>query len=246
MTGRLAGKRALVTAAGAGIGRAIAIAFASEGARVIATNRTGARLDGLSDEGVAEVHELDVTDAAAVRALSEQVGAMDILINCAGVVQPNTVLSCSDEDLTAALEINLMGTIKAIQAFMPKMIEAGGGTIVNIGSIISSLKGAPDRFAYGTTKGAINGLTKSISVDFAPQGIRINTSCPGTIETESMNARISSAPDPDEARAMFSARHPVGRLGKPEEIAALAVHLASDESGFTTGQTIVVDGGWTA
>ena len=129
---------------------------------------------------------------------------------------------------------------------MPAMIEAGGGTIVNIGSIISSLKGAPERFAYGTTKGAINGLTHSVSVDFASQGIRINTICPGTIETESMNARINSAEDPEAARAMFSARHPVGRIGKPEEIAALAVHLASEESGFITGQTIAVDGGWTA
>ncbi|NNE22266.1 MAG: SDR family oxidoreductase [Rhizobiales bacterium] len=246
MTGRLAHKRALVTAAGAGIGRAIAIAFAREGAQVIATNRSGSKLDGLADEGVAAMHELDVTDMTATRALSEQIGTLDVLINCAGVVQPNTVLSCSDDDLNTAIEINLIGTIRTIQAFMPQMIANGGGTIVNIGSIISSLKGAPDRFAYGTTKGAINGLTKSISVDFAAQGIRINTICPGTIETESMNARISGAQDPDAARAMFSARHPVGRLGKPQEIAALAIHLAGDESGFTTGQTIVVDGGWTA
>lgn len=246
MTGRLSGKRALVTAAGAGIGRAIAIAFAREGAQVIATNRSGASLDGLTDEGVTETCELDVTNATATRALAEQIGVVDILINCAGIVQPNSVLSCSDDDLNKAIEINLLGTIKTIQAFMPQMIANGGGTIVNIGSIISSLKGAPDRFAYGTTKGAINGLTKSISVDFAAQGIRINTICPGTIETESMKTRISGAPDPDAARAMFSARHPVGRLGKPQEIAALAIHLASDESGFTTGQTIVVDGGWTA
>lgn len=245
MAGRLENKKAFVTAAGTGIGRAIAIAFAKEGAYVVATNRTFDRLDGLIQQGVCEVHALDVRDAKATTALATRIGAIDILVNCAGVVQPNTILSCTDSDLTDALDINLTGMIRSIRAFLPDMISSGGGTIVNIGSIISSLKGAPDRFSYGTTKGAVNGLTKSVSNDFASQGIRINTICPGTIETESMNERISNAPDPVAARAMYSARHPVGRLGKPEEIASLAIHLASDESGFTTGQTIVTDGGWT-
>lgn len=246
MAGRLAGKKAFVTAAGTGIGCAIAVAFAAEGAEVIATNRTGSRLAGLDAAGVQDCRELDVTDAAAVRAVAADIGAVDILINCAGIVQPNTVLTCTDDALATAIDINLKGTINAIQAFLPAMLEAGGGAIVNIGSIISSLKGAPERFAYGTTKGAINGLTKSIANDFSAKGIRINTICPGTTETESMADRIECAPDPEEARAMFSARHPVGRIGKPEEIAALAVHLASDESGFLTGQNITVDGGWTA
>lgn len=243
---RLAGKRALVTAAGAGIGRAIAIAFAKEGATVIATNRSVERLDGLREQGVAEVHALDVTNAAATQVLAESIGTVDILVNCAGVVQPNTVLSCDEDTLATAIEINLLGMVRTIQTFMPGMIAQGGGAIVNIGSIISSHKGAPERFAYGTTKGAVNGLTKSISNDFAGQGIRINTICPGTIETESMNDRIASASDPEQARAMFSARHPVGYLGRPEDVAALAVHLASDESRFMTGETVIVDGGWTA
>lgn len=246
MVDRLVNKRVLVTAAGAGIGRAIAIAFANEGAFVIATNRSTKKLDDLADHGVAEVHKLDVTDEEACKALAEKTGKIDILVNCAGIVQSNTVLNCSGDDLATALDVNLNGTIRPIQAFIPMMLAAGGGAIINIGSIISSLKGAPERFAYGVTKGAINGLTKSIANDFSSQGLRINTICPGTIETESMNERISSAPDPVAARAMFSARHPVGRLGRPEEIAALAIHLASDESGFLTGQTIAVDGGWTA
>ncbi len=246
MADRLAGKVALVTAAGTGIGRAIAIAFAQEGAHVVATNRSGDKLNDLPGFGVAEVHELDVTDGTAVKTLANKTGKLDILVNCAGIVQPNTVLTCRDEDLANAMEVNVYGTIRTIQAFMPIMLKGGGGAIVNIGSIISSLKGAPDRFAYGTTKGAINGLTKSISNDFANQGIRINTICPGTVETESMNERITSSPDPHKARAMYAARHPVGRLGRPEDIAALAVHLASDEAGFMTGENITVDGGWTA
>lgn len=246
MVDRLANKRVFITAAGAGIGRAIAIAFANEGAHVIATNRSTKKLDDLADYGVAEVHKLDVTNGEACSALAEKTDKIDILVNCAGIVQSNTVLTCSGDDLAAALDVNLNGTIRPIQAFLPMMLAAGGGAIVNIGSIISSLKGAPERFAYGVTKAAINGLTKSISNDFSNQGLRINTICPGTIETESMNERISSAPDPVAARAMFSARHPVGRLGRPDEIAALAVYLASDEAGFLTGQTIAVDGGWTA
>ncbi|MEM7425753.1 MAG: SDR family oxidoreductase [Pseudomonadota bacterium] len=246
MAGRLTDKKAFVTAAGAGIGRAIAIAFAAEGAHVIATNRTVSRLEGLQSCGVAEVRELDVTDAESMWAAAEEAGPVSILVNCAGVVQSNTVLSCSEADLEVAIDVNLKGTINAIRAFLPQMLEIGGGTIVNIGSIISSLKGAPDRFAYGTTKGAINGLTRSIANDFSAKGIRINTICPGTTETESMTERIAAAPDPEAARTMFSARHPVGRIGKPEEIAALAVHLAGDESSFLTGQTLTVDGGWTA
>lgn len=245
VTNRLDNKQALVTAAGAGIGRAIAIAFANEGARVVATSRSIEKLRDLTDHGVAEIYSLDVTDADATRSIAEKIGPVDILVNCAGVVEPNSILTCSDDALASAMDINVMGTIRSIQTFLPGMIEAGGGNIVNIGSIISSLKGAPDRFAYGTTKGAINGLTKSVSNDFAAQGIRINTICPGTIETESMNERIETAPDPVAARAMYAARHPVGRLGQPGEIAALAIYLASDESGFTTGQNIVVDGGWT-
>lgn len=246
MSNILTGKTAFVTAAGDGIGRAIAIAFAQNGANVIATSRTGNKLHDLSGVGILNVHELDVTDFDAVNRAAADQQKVDILVNCAGIVQNNTVILCSRDDLSNAIDINLMGTFNTIQAFLPGMIRNGGGSVINIGSIISSLKGARDRFAYGTTKGAIIGLTKSISNDFAAEGIRCNVICPGTIETTSLTERINSATDPEQMRAEFSSRHPVGRLGRPEDVAAMAVHLASDFSGFLTGQTMVIDGGWTA
>lgn len=246
MTKILAGKTAFVTAAGDGIGRAIAIALAQNGARVIATSRTAAKMKDLTEHGIIDIQSLDVTDFKAVKQTADKFPAVDILVNCVGIVQTNTVLSCTPEEMNETLNVNLTGTINAIRTFLPGMLEKGGGSIINVGSIISSLKGAPNRFAYGTSKGAINGLTKSISNDFAPQGIRCNAICPGTIETASMTARINSADDPEQMRDSLNSRHPVGRLGRPEDVAAMAVHLASDASGFLTGQAIVIDGGWTA
>lgn len=246
MSDILDGKIAFVTAAGDGIGRAIAIAFAQNGANVIATSRTAAKMADLAEHGVSEIHSLDVTDFDAVSRAAEHLSGVDILVNCVGIVQTNTILSCEPEAMNETINVNLTGTINAIRAFLPGMLERGGGSIINIGSIISSLKGAPNRFAYGTSKGAINGLTKSVSNDFASQGIRCNAICPGTIETASMTDRINSADDPRQMRETLQERHPVGRLGRPEDVAAMAVHLASDASSFLTGQEIVIDGGWTA
>jgi len=243
---RLQDVRVLVTAAGDGIGREITVACAAEGASVIATNRSAEKLEGLREHDIAECLPLDVTDPVAVEKLANSVGPVNALINCAGGVRSDTAARCTPEDLQQVFDINVFGTYRVINALLPGMITNGGGSIVNIASIISSLKGAPERFSYGTSKGAMIGMTKSVAVDFASQGIRCNAICPGTIETPSLKARIAAADDPDAARATFAARHPVGRTGRPEEVAALAVHLASSESGFTTGQNFVLDGGWTA
>ncbi len=238
---RLAGKTALITGAGQGIGRTAAELFAAEGATVLAADRNAAALGGL--DGCLPVI-LDVTDAAAIAALRERVGAVDILFNCAGVVVGGTVIDCSDRDWALSLDINVTAMFRLIRAFLPAMLERGGGSIINMASVVGAPKGAPNRCAYGMSKAAVVGLTKSVAADYVTQGIRCNAICPGTIETPSLHDRLRETGDFEAALAAFRARQPMGRLGQPEEIAALALYLASDESAFMTGQSILVDGGW--
>ena len=242
--GRLAGKTAFLTAAGQGIGRATALAFLAEGARVIATDRDA---DKLVDVG--EAHVLDVTDAGAIAALAAQVGPVDVLFNCAGFVHQGTILTATDAEWDMAMALNVRSMVSTIRAFLPGMLAAGSGSIINMASAVGSLKGAPNRFVYATTKAAVVGLTKSVAADFVTQGIRVNCLCPGTVQTPSLDDRIAAnaaqAGSVEAARAAFIARQAMGRLAKVEEIAALAVYLASDESQFMTGQALVIDGGWT-
>lgn len=249
---RLAGKRALVTAAGQGIGRAVAQAFAREGAQVLATDIDVDALADLAGDRL-RTRVLDVTDARSVRAIAtdyeQPAAAFNVLFNCAGIVHAGTVLDCTNDELDAAWRINVGGMFNVCRALLPAMITAGGGSIINISSIASSLKAVPNRFAYSTTKAAVIGLTKSVAMDFIGQGVRCNAICPGTVETPSLLERIATQAraqhvDVAEVHAQFVARQPMGRLGAPEEIAALAVYLASDESAFTTGTVHVIDGGW--
>lgn len=247
MSGRLAGKTAIVTAAGQGIGLATARAFHAEGARVVATDIDPTKLEGAGLVGARwEARKLDVTDASAIVALATDHPAPDVLFNCAGVVHDGTILTCDEEIWAQALSLNVTSMYRLIRATLPGMAARGGGSIVNVASVASSIIGAPNRFAYGATKAAVIGLTKSVARDFVAHGVRCNAICPGTVETPSLDGRIAAAADPEAARAAFLARQPTGRLGRPEEIAALVVHLASDESAFTTGAAYVVDGGWTA
>jgi 2-keto-3-deoxy-L-fuconate dehydrogenase len=239
---RLSGKTALVTAAAAGIGRATALAFAREGARVIATDISAENLKTLS--GV-ETHVLDVTDPAAVAALCNRIPRVDVLLNAVGFVHNGTILACSDADWSKSVEINLTSMFRVIRAWLPGMIAGGGGSIINISSVASSVRGVPSRFAYSTTKAGIIGLTKSVATDFVAQRIRCNAICPGTVDTPSLGQRLRDTGDEAAARAAFVARQPMGRLGTAEEVAALGVYLASDESAFTTGAIHVIDGGWT-
>lgn len=239
--GRLKGKRAVVTAAAQGIGRATAERFLAEGAEVIAAdiNEAGlAQLRGVTTE------RLDVTDPNAITAFAERSGAIDILFNCAGFVHHGTVLDCEEADWDFSFELNVRSMYRTIRAFLPRMLQAGGGAIVNMSSVVSSVKGAPNRFVYGTTKAAVIGLTKSVAADFVAQGIRCNAICPGTVQTPSLDERIAALGDVEVARKAFVTRQPMGRLGKPEEIAALAAYLASDEAAFTTGAIHIIDGGW--
>ena len=248
MTGRLAGKKALVTAAAQGIGRAAALAFAAEGASVVATDINLAKLEELKPAGAGkiETRRLDVTDAAAIGALAQTLGAIDVLFNCAGFVHHGTILDCAETDWDATLDVNLRSMYRMIRAFLPAMLQRRqGASIVNMASAVSSVKGAPNRFVYGTSKAAVIGLTKAVAIDFIKEGIRCNAICPGTIETPSLAERIAAQGGGPEVRQAFVARQPVGRLGTPEEIAALAVYLASDESRFTTGAIHIIDGGWT-
>jgi len=248
MAGRLAGRRALVTAAAQGIGRATALAFAAEGAEVIATDRDGAKLAELRAPGLA-TRTLDMLDRAAIAAVPEWAGPLDIVFNCAGFVHQNTVLSATEEEWDFAFDLNVRSMWRLIQAVLPGMIERRRGSIVNMSSACSSVKGAPNRFVYGTTKAAVIGLTKSVATDYVKHGIRCNAICPGTVDTPSLQERIAAnaaaAGGVAAARESFVARQAMGRLATPEEIAALAVYLASDESAFMTGQAIVIDGGWT-
>jgi 2-keto-3-deoxy-L-fuconate dehydrogenase len=244
MAGRLAGKICLVTAAAQGIGRATAERFAGEGARVVATDINEAALASLI--GV-EAQRLDVTDAAAVAALFGAFPAFDVVFNCAGYVHQGSILDCDDEAWRLSWDLNVTAMFRVCKAALPGMLRRGRGSIINMASVASSIKGVPNRFAYGATKAAVIGLTRSIAADFVGQGVRCNAICPGTVETPSLGERMAALPgDPDEVRRSFVARQPMGRLGQPGEIADLALYLASDESAFTTGAIHVIDGGWTA
>lgn len=250
MAGRLAGKRALVTAAAQGIGRATAQAFAAEGASVLATDVAADKLAPLSDALIA-TRRLDVTDDDAIAALAAELGPLDVLFNSAGFVHHGTILDADPIEWDASFALNVRSMFMMIRAFLPKMLERGtGASIINMASTVSSIKGAPNRCVYGATKAAVIGLTKAVAVDFIGQGIRCNAICPGTIETPSLEDRIAAqgvrlVGGSEAARRAFVERQPLGRLGAPEEVAALAVYLASDEAAFTTGAIHVIDGGFT-
>jgi 2-keto-3-deoxy-L-fuconate dehydrogenase len=246
MTGRLNGKTALVTAAGQGIGRAIAEAFVREGAKVWATDLEVAKLDGLAG---AERRKLDVLSNASVDELAAEMGSIDILVNAAGFVHHGSILECSDRDWDFSFDLNVKSMHRTTRAVLPGMLERGRGSIVNIASGASSVRGIPNRYVYGATKAAVIGLTKALAADFIRRGIRANAICPGTIQSPSLDERIaaqaaSSGQSIETVRQAFVDRQPMGRLGTPEEIAALAVYLASDESSYTTGQVHLADGGF--
>ena len=243
MPDRLKGKRAFVTAGAVGIGRACAIAFAREGATVIATDIDEKNLAVLSKDGVSEVARLDVRDSAAVEAMAKRIGNVDILLNAAGFVHHGTVLDCSDADWDFSFDINVKSMHRTLRAFLPGMLDAGKGSIINIASAAGVFKAAPNRYVYGATKAAVAGLTRAVAADFITKGIRCNCICPGTIETPSMLGRAAALGA--GGRDMFVSRQPMGRLGTADEIASLAVYLASDESAFTTGVAHIIDGGWT-
>ena len=238
---RLAGKTALVTAATQGIGRATAEAFRREGATVIAAD---IRIEPLADADGLIVRRLDVTDREAIQAIAEEFPQVDVLYNCAGFVHAGTILDCDEDDWAFSNALNVTAQYRMIRAFLPAMIRGGGGSIINMSSIASSIKGVPNRFAYGATKAAVIGLTKAVAADFVGQGVRCNAICPGTVETPSLLQRLRDTGDFDKAYAEFTARQAMGRFGRVEELAALAVYLASDESAFTTGTANVIDGGW--
>jgi 2-keto-3-deoxy-L-fuconate dehydrogenase len=242
---RLEGKVALVTAAGQGIGRATAEAFLREGATVIATDLKPELLEGLP----ADTRKLDVLDKAAITELVKGLETLDILFNCAGFVHHGTILECSDNDWEFNFNLNVRSQFWMMQAVIPKMLEQGRGSIINMSSVASSIKGAPNRFVYGATKAAVIGMTKAVAADFVTKGIRCNAICPGTVESLSWHERVINQAKlagiaEEEVKQAFIARQPMGRIGKPEEIATLAVYLASDEAAFTTGQIHIIDGGW--
>lgn len=243
MSGRLAGKRAFVTAAAAGIGRACALAFAREGATVFATDLDEGAVSALTKDGIADTARLDVRDTPAVEAAARRAGPTDILLNAAGFVHHGTALDCSEADWDFSFDLNVKSMHRTIRAFLPGMLAGRGGIIVNIASVVAANKAAPNRYVYAATKGAVVALTKAVAMDFITKGIRCNCICPGTIDTPSLAGRIEALGG--NAREMFVARQPLGRLGTPEEVAAVAVHLAGDESAFTTGLAYVVDGGFT-
>ena len=247
MSGRLAGKTALITAAAQGIGRATAIAFADEGATVHATDINDAVLKTLAvGKPNIRTHHLDVRDSKAVENAAAELGTIDVLFNCAGFVHQGTILECGEKDWDFSFDLNVKAMYRMCRAFLPAMLQAGHGNILNMSSIASSVKGIPNRFAYTTTKAAVIGLTKSIAADYVRKGIRCNAICPGTVQTPSLDERIAAlGADVEQTRADFIARQPMGRVGDAKEIAALVVYLASDESSFTTGQIHVIDGGWT-
>jgi 2-keto-3-deoxy-L-fuconate dehydrogenase len=237
---RLQGKIALVTAAGQGIGRATAEAFAKEGATVIATDLKSELLEGFPGR----IEKLNALEKSEIVGLINSLERVDVLFNCAGFVHHGTILDATDEQWDFAFNLNVRSMFWAMQAMIPKMIAQGGGSIINVSSVASSIKGAPNRFVYGATKAAVIGMTKAVAADFTAQGIRVNAICPGTIHTPSLEDRIRAQGDLEKSMAGFMARQPIGRFGTPQEVANLAVYLASDESAFTTGSTHVIDGGW--
>ena len=242
---RLKNKRILVTAAGQGIGRAAALAMAAEGADVFSTDINPEGLAQLKSEatGTLEIFELDVRSEASVVA-GVALAQPDVLFNCAGFVHNGTVLEASDEDWDFAFDLNVRSMLRTVRAALPGMLERGSGSIINMSSACSSVIGAPNRFVYGTTKAAVLGLTKSVAIDYITKGIRCNAICPGTVESPSLHDRLHATGDYEAAMKAFIARQPMGRIAKAEEIAALVVYLASDESAFTTGQAHIIDGGW--
>ncbi len=248
MAGRLQGKTAFITAAAQGIGRATVLAYAAEGARVIATDVNEAGLASLAGPAIT-VHRMDATDADDIVRVAAQAGAVDVLFNCAGFVHQGTVLDATEAEWDFAFTLNVRSMFRTMRAFLPGMAERGAGSIINMSSAASSIKGAPNRFIYGASKAAVIGMTKSVASDFVKQGVRCNAICPGTIQTPSLDDRIAAnaaaAGSLEAARTGFIARQAMGRLGTPEEIAAMAVYLGSDEAQFITGQTFVIDGGWT-
>jgi NAD(P)-dependent dehydrogenase (short-subunit alcohol dehydrogenase family) len=243
MSGRLAGKRALITAAAQGMGRAAALAFAREGARVIATDVNEPLLAELDGRAGIVTATLDVLDDAAVAALVEKTGAVDILFNCAGWVHQGTLLDCSIADWDRSFDLNVRSMFVVTRAMLPKMIAAGGGVILNMASVLGAHKAAPNRLAYAASKAAVAGFTRALAIDHVKQGIRVNCVCPGTVDTPSLGERINAFADPAQARRDFIARQPMGRLATAEELAESFVFLVSDESSFMTGQAVFVDGG---
>ena len=245
MTNRLKNKRALITASGQGIGFATALAFANEGAKVVATDINPDSLNSLSNENPhIETRLLDVTKPDEILQVSEETGTIDVLFNCAGFVHHGTILDCEESDWEFSFNLNVRSMYRMIRFFLPSMLEAGGGNIINMSSVASSVMGLPNRFVYGASKAAVIGLTKSVAKDYIKQGIRCNAICPGTVESPSLQERINAqGGNPEEVRDAFIARQPIGRIGKPEEIAAIALHLASDESAYTTGVAFSIDGG---
>jgi 2-keto-3-deoxy-L-fuconate dehydrogenase len=241
--GRLTGKTAFLTAAGQGIGRASALAMAREGARVIATDVNEAALADLAAEGL-QTRRLDVRDPAAVAAAVAAAGPVDVLFNCAGFVAAGSILDCDEEQWAFSLDLNMTAMYRMCRAFLPGMLERGAGSIINMASVAGSVIAAPNRFVYGATKAGVIGMTKAIAADFITRGIRCNAICPGTVESPSLEQRLRDTGDYEAARKAFIARQPIGRIGRPEEIAALVVYLASDESAYTTGVAHVIDGGW--
>lgn len=245
MGDRLKGKIAFITAAGQGMGRAAAVAFAAEGARVWATDINATALDSLAATPGVTTRALDVTDGAAVERIAREAGDVDCLFNCAGYVHNGAILDCTEQEWDKSFDVNIKSMYRVTRAFLPGMLRKGKGSIINMASVVSSIRGVPNRFAYGTTKAAVIGFTKAIAADYVRQGIRCNAVCPGTIDTPSLQARINALPDPAQARKDFAARQPMGRLGTTDDIAPLLVYLASDESSFATGVAFSVDGGMT-
>jgi 2-keto-3-deoxy-L-fuconate dehydrogenase len=241
--GRLEGKLALVTAAGQGIGRASALMMAREGARVIGTDINEGALATLAEEGI-ETHVLNVRDPDSIRAMAAAFPGPDVLFNCAGFVAAGTILDCDEDQWAFSMDLNMTAMYRMCRAFLPGMIANGGGSIINMASVAGSVIAAPNRFVYGATKAGVIGLTKSIAADFIGKGIRANAICPGTVESPSLDQRLRDTGDYEAAKKAFIARQPIGRIGRPEEIAALVTYLASDESSYTTGVAHVIDGGW--